>query len=90
MAPQPDPAEFVHGAAVRRVKGQGALLVGARPVQVAAREGHLAGQEVHVGLVRRELPRLGRRGGGGGGLAGRERGLRDAHVGLPVGGREPP
>ena len=64
VPPQPDPAELVHRAAVRRVKGERALLVVPRAVQVAARERHLAGQEVHVGLVRREPARLGRGGGG--------------------------
>ena len=90
MAAQPDPAKLVHRAAVRRVKGQGALLVLAGPVQVTAREGDLAGQEVHVGFVRRELRGLGRGGGGDRGLAGGKRGLRDAHMGLPVTGGEPP
>ena len=51
---QPDPAELVHRAAVRRVKGERALLVPAGRVEVAAGERHLAGQEVHVGLVRGE------------------------------------
>ena len=88
VPPEPDPAELVHRAAMRRVQRQGLFLVLAGGGQVAARQAHLAGQEVHVGLVR------GQRAGPGRGL-GRDvealsgqRGLRHAHVRLPVAGRE--
>jgi len=88
VPPEPDPAEFVHRAAVRRVERQGLLLVLAGLRQPATGQAHLAGEEVHVGLVR------GQRAGPGRGL-GRDveamagqRGLRHAHVRLPVAGRE--
>jgi hypothetical protein len=88
VPPQADPAELVHRAAVRRVQCQGLLLMLTRLRQPTARQAHLSGQEVHVGLVR------GQRAGAGRGL-GRDaqalpgqRGLRHAHVRLPVAGRE--
>jgi MFS family permease len=64
VPPQPDPAQLVHRAAVRGIQREGALLVLARRGQVAAAQAYLAGQEVDVGLVRREGPGPGRRVGG--------------------------
>jgi hypothetical protein len=88
VPPQADPAELVHRAAVRRVERQGLFLVLAGLRQLTASQAHLAGQEVHVGLVRGQ--RAGPRGGLGRdvqALPG-QRGLRHAYVRLPVAGRE--
>jgi hypothetical protein len=88
VPPEPDPAELVHRAAVRRVERQGQFLALAGGGQVTARQAHLTGEEVHVRLVR------GQRAGAGRGLGGDvealpgQRGLRHAHVRLPVTGRE--
>jgi hypothetical protein len=90
VPPQPDPAELVHRAAVRGVEGEGAFLVRTGSVELPPRQRHLAGQEVHVGLVRREAAGLRRRGGGDGLLGRGQRRLRDAHVSLPVRGGQPP
>jgi MFS family permease len=89
VPPEPDPAQFVHGAAVRGIQREGALLMLARGGQVAAAQAHLAGQEVHVGLVGGQGPGPGRRVGGGVQPLGGQGGLSQAHVGLPVAGREP-
>jgi hypothetical protein len=62
VPPQTDPAELVHRAAVRRVQCQGLLLMLAGLRQLTTGQAHLAGQEVHVGLVR------GQRAGPGRGL----------------------
>jgi hypothetical protein len=88
VPPQADPAELVHRAAVRRVQCQRLLLMLAGLHQLTTGQAHLAGQEVHVGLVR------GQRAGPGRGL-GRDarslpgqRGLRHAYMRLPVAGRK--
>ena len=88
VLPEPDPAELVHRAAVRRVQCQGLLLMLTGLHQPTTGQAHLAGQEVHVRLVR------GQRAGPGCGF-GRDtralpgqRGLRHAYVRLPVAGRE--
>jgi hypothetical protein len=83
VPPEPDPAELVHRSAVHRVQGQGLLLMDTRTGQVAAGQAHLAGQEMHIGLVRRQLTCLGRGGVGDAEvLAGQGR-LRHADVRLP-------
>jgi MFS family permease len=89
VPPEPDPAQFVHRAAVRGIQRQGALLMLARGGQVAAAQAHLAGQEMHVGLVGGQGPGPGRRVGGGVQPVGGQGRLGQAHVGLPVAGREP-
>jgi MFS family permease len=89
VPPQADPAQLVHRAAVRGIQREGTLLMLARGGQVAAAQAHLAGQEVHVGLVGGQGPGPGRRVGGGVQPLGGQRGLSQAHMGLPVAGREP-
>jgi MFS family permease len=89
VPPQPDPAQFVHRAAVRRVQRQGPFLMLARGRKVATAQAHLAGQEMDVGLVRGQGPGPGRRVGRGVQPMGGQGGLSQAHVRLPVGGREP-
>jgi MFS family permease len=89
VPPEPDPAQLVHRAAVRGIQREGALLMFARGRQVAAAQAHLAGQEMHVGLIGSQGPGPGRRVGGGVQPVGGQGGLRQAHVGLPVAGREP-
>ena len=89
VPPQPDPAQLVHRPAVRGIQREGALLMLARGGQVAAAQAHLAGQEMHVGLVGSQGPGPGRRVGGGVQPLGGQGGLSQAHVGLPVAGCEP-
>jgi MFS family permease len=89
VPPEPDPAQLVHRAAVRGIQREGALLMLARGGQVTAAEAHLAGQEMHVGLVWGQGPGPGRRVGGGIQPVGSQRGLSQADVRLPVAGREP-
>jgi hypothetical protein len=89
VPPQPDPAQFVHRAAVRRVQRQGAFLMLARGRQVAVAQAHLAGEEMDVGLVRGQGPGPGRCVGSGVQPVGGQGGLSQAHVCLPVGGRKP-
>jgi len=88
VPPEPDPAEFVHRAAVRRVERQRLFLMLTGLRQLTTSQAHLAGQEVHIGLVRgqRTGPRRGL-GRDARALPG-QRGLRHAHVRLPVAGRE--
>jgi len=62
VPPQPDPAKLVHRAAVRRVQRERPLLMLTGRRQSPGAQRHLARQEVHVGLVRRQRPRLRRRG----------------------------
>ena len=83
---QPDPAQFVHRAAVLRVERQGPFLMLAGAGQVAARQAHLAGEKVHVRLVRGEAAGAGRRLGGDVQPLGGQGGLGHAHVRLPVAG----
>jgi hypothetical protein len=89
VPPQPDPAQLVHRAAVRGIQRQGTLLMLARGGQVASAQAHLAGQEMHVGLVGSQGPGPGRRVGGGVQPLGGQGGLGQADVRLPVAGREP-
>ena len=89
VPPEPDPAQLVHRPAVRGIQREGALLMLARRGQVTAAQAHLAGQEVHVGLVGGQGPGPGCRVGGGVEPLGGEGGLSQAHVGLPVTGCEP-
>ena len=88
VPPQPDPAQLVHGAAVRRIQREGSFLMLARGGQVASAQAHLAGQEVHIGLVRGQRPGPGRRVGSGVQPLGGQGSLSQAHVGLPVAGRQ--
>jgi hypothetical protein len=83
MPPEPDPAELVHRAAVRRVQCQGPFLVGTGLAERASGQAHLAGQEVHVGLVRRQRAGPGRGGVGDVEVMAGQRRLRHAHVRLP-------
>jgi MFS family permease len=89
VPPQPDPAQLVHGAAVRGIQRERALLMLARGGQIAAAQAHLAGQEVHVGFVGGQGPGSSRRVGGGIQPMGGQGGLGQADVRLPVAGREP-
>jgi hypothetical protein len=89
VPPEPDAAQLVHGPAVGRIQGKRPLLVLPRRVQIAAGQAYLAGEEVHVGLVRREGARLLGRGRGDVEPPRAERGLGHADVGLPVPRREP-
>jgi hypothetical protein len=89
MPPEPDPAELVHRAAVRGVERERSFLVLACLRQVTAGQAHLAGEEVHVGLVGSQAARPGRRLGGDVEPLGGQGGLGDADVRLPVAGREP-
>jgi hypothetical protein len=88
VPPQTDPAELVHRAAVRRVQCQGLLLMLTRLGQPTPRQAHLAGQEVHVGLVRGQRAGLRRGLGRDAQALSGQRGLCHAHVRLPVAGRE--
>ena len=87
---QPDPAQFVHGPAVRGVQRQRALLVHPGRLQVARGQAHLARQEVHVRLVRGQAAGLPGRGGGDVQAPGPQRRLRHADMGLPVSRGQPP
>jgi MFS family permease len=89
VPPEPDPTQLVHRAAVRGIQREGAFLMLARGGQVATAQAHLAGQEMHVGLVGGQGPGPGRRVGGGVQPLGGQGGLGQADVGLPVAGREP-
>ena len=86
MPPEPDPAKFVHRAAVLGVERQGPFLMLAGSGQVAARQAHLAGEKVHVRLVRGEAAGAGRRLSGDVQPLGGQGGLGHAHVRLPVAG----
>ena len=88
VPPEPDPAKLVHRAAVPGVERQGPFLMLAGAAQVAARQAHLAGEEVHVRLVRGQAAGAGRRLGGDVQPLGGQRGLGHAHVRLPVAGRQ--
>jgi hypothetical protein len=88
VSPQADPAELVHRAAVRRVERQGLFLMLPGLRQLPTGQTHLAGQEVHVGLVRGQRAGPGRRLGRDVQALPGQRGLRHAHVRLPVAGRE--
>jgi hypothetical protein len=89
MPPEPDPAELVHRAAVRGIEREGSFLVFPRLRQIAAGQAHLAGEEMHVRLVRGQAAGPRRRLGGDVEPLGRQGGLGDADVRLPVAGREP-
>jgi len=89
MPPEPDPAQLVHRAAVRGIERQGSFLVFTRLRQIAAGQAHLAGEEVHVGLVRSQAAGPCRRLGGHVESLRRQGGLSHADVRLPVAGREP-
>ena len=85
VPPQPDPAELVHRPAVRRVERRARAPGGPRAAARSPRaSATLPDRKCTSGSFGASLPRLGRRGRGEGGLAGRQRRLRDAHVGLPV------
>ncbi len=90
MPPEPDPAKLVHGAAMRGIKRKGSFLVLMGRRQVAAGQAHLAGEEVDIRLVRGQAARPGRRLSGDVESLGRQGGLGDADVRLPVARREPP
>jgi hypothetical protein len=83
VPPEPDPAEFVQGAAVPGVQGECPFLMGTRQAQRAGGQAHLAGQEVHIGFARRELTSLARGGVGDVEMLAGQRRLRHAHMGLP-------
>jgi hypothetical protein len=89
MPPEPDPAELVHRAAVPGVERQGSFLMLTRLGQVAAGQAYLAGEEVHIGLVRGQTAGPPGRFGGDVEPVSRQRGLGYADVRLPVAGREP-
>jgi hypothetical protein len=89
MPPEPDPAQLVHRAAVRGIEREGSFLVLTRMPQVAAGQTHLAGEEVHVGLVRSQATGPRRRLGGDVEPLRRQGGLGHADVRLPVAGRKP-
>ncbi len=89
VPPEPDPAQLVHRAAVRRIEGERAFLVLARLRQVPADQAHLSRKEVDIRLVRRQCPGPRRRLRGGVKPVGGQGGLGHADVRLPVTRREP-
>jgi hypothetical protein len=86
MPPEPDPAQLVHRPAVRGIEREGPFLVLTRAGQVTPGQAHLAGQEVDIRLVRGQAAGPRRRLGGQVEPLGRQRGLGDADVRLPVAG----